>query len=76
MGTKITSKLVAAIDQAIKDNKLHEPFRAACLRKAFGGFADNTYSNFLPKHRRGNPGDCKEYFERTDSGLYKRLPDC
>lgn len=68
-----TSRFVVVVDQAIKDDKLHEPFRATDLRKAFGGFAFNTYSHFLSKHRRGNPGGDEEYFEWIAEGLYRRL---
>ena len=74
---KVTSKFVAAIDQAIKDDKLHEPFRASDLRRAIKGFAFDTYSHFLPKHEKNKAQDnkVKAYFERVGakgSGLYRR----
>jgi len=69
-----TSRFVAEIDRAIEEGRLHKPFRAEDLREAFGGFAFNTYSHFLSKHVRGN-GRYKEYFERIELGLYRRLPN-
>jgi len=76
---EVTSKFVAAIDQAIKDKKLGKCFRAANLREAFGGFAYNTYGVFLSKHEKDKAqhNRCKAYFERvgeSGSGLYRRLP--
>jgi hypothetical protein len=70
---KITSRFVAEIDRAIKEGRLREPFRASDLRKAFGGFAFNTYSHFLSKHVLNNPVHYKEYFDRIELGLYRRL---
>ena len=73
MEMRITSRFVKEIDRAIATGKLHEPFRAEDLRRAIPtGFAFNTYSHFLSKHVRGN-GRYKEYFERIEPGLYRRL---
>lgn len=68
-----TSRFVVAVDRAIKDDKLREPFRASDLRRAVKGFTHDTHSNFPPKHRRGNPRGYKEYFEQIEPGLYRRL---
>jgi len=35
--------------------------------------ADRTYSVFLPKHRKGNPGGYTEYFEQHEDGTYSLL---
>lgn len=69
-----TSRFVAEIDRAIKEERLHEPFRALDIRRAIPPprFAFNTYSHFLSKHVRGN-GRYKEYFERIGLGLYRRF---
>ena len=64
--------LYCTIVKAIKAGVLIEPFRAIDIRKACPGFADNTYSNFLPKHRLGN-GRTSELFERIASGKYRCL---
>ena len=69
------SKFVIALDQAIKEGRLKEPFRPSDLRKAFGGFAHSTYGIFLPKHDSDNPDGNKVYFERVAYGLYRRLRD-
>ena len=75
---EVTSKFVAAIDQAINDNKLQEPFGASDLRRVIPSFAERTYSNFLSKHEKNKARDnkCTAYFERVGakgSGLYRRL---
>ena len=43
-------------------------FRPADVRRACPGWADNTYSVFLPKHRRGNPGGYSEFFIQHEDG--------
>jgi len=38
------------------------------------GYSLTTYGVFLPKHRKGNPGGCTEYFLRNDDGSYSLIP--
>ena len=68
-----TSRFVATIDQAIAREELLEPFRPSDVEVACPGFAHSTYSCFLPKHARNNPDGNKEYFERIEPDLYRRL---
>ena len=60
-----------AIVAAVQDGKLLEPFNAADFRRACPGFAKNTYSTFLPKHRVGNHGGNSELFVRVAHGQYE-----
>jgi hypothetical protein len=58
-------KLHERIRQAVYNGRLLEPFNAQDLSNLFqNAFAANTYRNYLPKHRKGNPGGYKEYFKR------------
>ena len=59
------------IVEAIKKGKLTEPFTANDVRKACPGWGVNIYNVFLPKHRKGNPGNASELFERINPGEYK-----
>ena len=63
-------KFMRCVRAAVDSEKLKEPFSASDVKKACPDFADHTYSNFLPKHRKGNPGGYTEYFERVAPGLY------
>jgi len=69
-----TTRFVEDIIQAVRSGRLSERFRASDVRKACPGWADNTYSVFLPKHRVGNPGGYTEYFVRHPDGSYSLLP--
>lgn len=64
------SRFVADICKARSLDKLPERFRAADVRDACPGWAERTYTNFLPKHRVGNPGGYTAYFERHADGSY------
>ena len=45
-------------------------FRSDDVRGACPGWADATYSVFLPKHRKGNPGGYTVYFQQNAYGSY------
>ena len=64
-------KLFLSILKAIKNGKLPEPFSSNDVKIACLGFAEKTYPVFLPKHRRGNPGNNSVLFERISKGRYK-----
>lgn len=66
-------KFYAALVGAVLKGRLKEPFRPNDVRQACPRFAHNTYGVFLPKHRRGNPGNNSELFEQVGEGLYKLL---
>lgn len=67
------SRFAEDIQTARRHGRLPERFRADTLRRACPGWADRTYSVFLPKHRRGNPGGYTEYFEQHADGSYSLL---
>ncbi|TYK44563.1 hypothetical protein [Actinomadura decatromicini] len=64
------SRMVAEIVRAREDGRLPERFRAADVREACPGWAENTYSTVLSDHRVGNPGDDTAYFVRHADGTY------
>jgi hypothetical protein len=63
--------LAADIKKAVDSGKLTPPFSAADVRQACPDYAPTTYSNFLPKHRKGNPGGYTEHFRRLAPGRYR-----
>ena len=65
--------LYRSIVKAVNNGSLKEPFKAAHVKAACPGFADRTYPNFLPKHRKGNSGGESELFERVPAGGYRLL---
>ena len=65
--------LLCRIARAVKTGKLHEPFRAADVKKACPGFRDGTYSGTLSGNRKGNPGGNPVYFVRVAPGRYRLL---
>ncbi len=67
------SRVVEAIDVALRRGRLTEPFSNEDFRKACSGFGKGTYRAFLRKHRRGNLGCRTEYFERIGSNRFRRI---
>ncbi len=61
---------IVDICRARSRGRLPERFRAADVRKACPGWAERTYTNFLSKHRVGNPSGYTAYFERHADGSY------
>ena len=72
-GEMKSSRFMKDIREAVRSGRLKEQFRASDVRIACPGWAYNTYSNFLPKHREGNPQGCTEYFIRHPDGSYSLL---
>jgi hypothetical protein len=66
-------RFVEDIRRASAQGQLGERFRAADVRQACPGWADRTYSVFLPKHREGNPGGYPAYFKQHSDGNYSLL---
>jgi len=62
--------LLSCILAALEKGKLKEPFDAEDIKRICPGFAEQTYKNTLVHHRKGNPINQHEYFERNDSGKY------
>lgn len=65
--------LIEQIRIARKEQRIPLEFRSDDVREECNGFAKKTYSNFLSKHRKGNPSGYTEYFKRISRGLYKLL---
>ena len=68
-----TSELVEDIKKGVRTGRLKEPFRASDVKAACPRWSDRTYSNFLPKHRKGNPGGYTEYFLQHPDGSYSLI---
>jgi hypothetical protein len=66
--------LASHIYAAVREGRLKEPFSSADVRLACPSRARNTYTNFLAKHRVGNPGKNTALFERISAGRYRTLP--
>jgi hypothetical protein len=64
---------VADVRAAAREGRLPKRFRPNHVRRACPGWADRTYSVFLPKHREGNPGGCMVYFEQHTDGSFSLL---
>lgn len=67
------SRFAEDIRNAVRSGSLKEPFRASDVKLACPGWAERTYSVFLAKHRRGNPGGYAEYFVRHSKGSYSLI---
>ena len=67
------SRFVEDIRRARRERRLAERFRAADLREACPGWANTTYSVFLPKHRVGNPAGYTAYFRQHADGSYSLI---
>lgn len=63
--------MYAAIINAVRSGRLHEPFGRAEFVAACPGFGKGTYRAFLDKHRIGNPGNQSELFERVGPGRFR-----
>lgn len=73
VGSELMSRFVNDIRNAASRGDLPRRFRPDDVRRACPGWADRTYGVFLPKHRRGNPGEYTAYFERHDDGSYSLI---
>ena len=69
------SRFIEDIRVARRNGHLPHQFRSSDVRKACPGWANATYSVFLPKHRRGNPGGYTEYFDRHPDGTYSLISE-
>jgi hypothetical protein len=67
------SRFMDDIRRAVRDGRLSARFRPDDVRRVCPGWANNTYSVFLPKHRRGNPGGYTAYFQQNPDGSYSLI---
>ena len=63
-------RFISDIRRAVRAGNLGKRFRAVDVRRACPGWSRRTYSNFLPKHRVGNPGGNTELFVQNEDGSY------
>lgn len=67
----MSHRVYRAIVEAVRARRLREPFSVADFEGACPGFGAGTYSAFLHKHARGNPGQTSELFERVSRGRFR-----
>ena len=65
--------LIREIRKAVREGRLHEPFRAKDVIAAGVFCAPSTPSTFLAKHCAGNPGEDSELFIRVGRGEYRLI---
>ena len=55
-------RFINDIRGAVRSGKLHQRFRAAAVRRAYPGWGQRMYSNFVPKYRVAtrSPGPSSE----------------
>ena len=68
-------RFINDIRRAVRAGKLHKRFRAPDVRRACPGWRQRTYSNFLPKHRVGNPSGNTELFAQHEDGSYSLVDE-
>ena len=66
------SKIVVAINVAVTNGKLKQPFSVSDVNTACKNLLAKSPS-FLSKHRKGNPGGYTEYFIQDKNGKYSLL---
>ena len=66
-------RIYKSMIEAVRENKLKEPFTSSDFRIACPGLGNGTYGAFLNKHRVGNPGGNSELFIRVSQGKFKLL---
>lgn len=69
------SKFVEDVRSARRRQLLSRSFRPNEVRRACPGWADRTYSVFLPKHRVGSPGGYTAYFVQNPDGSYTLIEE-
>jgi hypothetical protein len=62
---RMAHRVYREIVLAIQSGRLIEPFSKVDFRRACPGFGEGTYNAFLYKHRKGNPGNESELFEKV-----------
>lgn len=66
-------KVYKTIIEAVKSDKLKEPFTNDDFKTYCPGLGPGTYNAFLHKHSVGNPGGNSELFERIGPGKFKLI---
>jgi hypothetical protein len=66
------SKIAIAINVAVTNGKLIQPFSVADVNSACKNLLVKS-SSFLSKHRKGNPGGYKVYFMQDKNGKYSLI---
>ena len=71
---KVYIQFYRAIDKAICDGLLTEPFNSKDVENVCLGFSRSVYKTYLSKFSQGNSINAIELFQRVDRGTYRRLP--
>ena len=66
------SKIANAINAAVTNGKLRQPFSVADVNSACENLLVKS-SSFLSKHRKGNPGAYTVYFVQEKNGKYSLI---
>lgn len=66
------SKIVIAINAAVTNGKLIQPFTVSDVNSACKNLLAKSPS-FLSKHRQGNPGNYTVYFVQNKKGKYSLI---
>jgi hypothetical protein len=66
------SKIVTAINFAITNGKLKQPFNVSDVNSVCKDLLTKSPS-FLSKHRKDNPGGYTVYFEQDKNGKYSLI---
>lgn len=66
------TNIATAINVAVANGKLRQPFSVADLNSACKNLLVKSPS-FLSKHRQGNPGGYKAYFVQENKGKYSLI---
>lgn len=66
-------KVYRSIVKAVTKGLLKEPFTSKEFQNACPDLVEGTYSVFLHKHRKGNPGGNSELLEKISPGQFKLI---
>jgi len=67
----LSHKVYKSIVEAIRSERLTEPFTTKDFKKKCPGFGQGTYNAFLHKHRIGNTSGNSELFELVSLGYFR-----
>ncbi len=62
---------IGEIREVVDKGKLTEPFDKKDLGEVFPVWPEGTRNAYLWKHYAGNPGRCREYFEKIALGKFR-----
>ena len=73
----MAKKVYSCIKKAIESGKLKEPFNTKDFKNICKeNFAENTYLNFLNKHKVGNGKETELFIKNEDNKTYTLVKPC